>query len=161
MARKSGRRWDEWLTPEGLLRIEAWARDGLTNEEIARNMGVSTATLYNWKRDNLEILDALKRGKEVVDIQVENALFKRAIGYQFEEVVTENVKNTATGKWESVETRRIRKEQPPDVTAAIFWLKNRKPDVWRDKKDVTMDATVKNPFDGISTDEIKKLIQNG
>ena len=74
-------KYEYWLSPDGLLRLEAYARDGLTDEQIAHNMGISPATLYNYKRDHLEILEALKKGKEVVDIEVENALLKRALGY--------------------------------------------------------------------------------
>ena len=68
----------EWLTPEGLLKIEGWARDGLTDEQISRNMGIGTTTLYRWKDEFEEIRETLKRGKEVVDREVENALLKRA-----------------------------------------------------------------------------------
>lgn len=55
-------KYQKWLEPEGLLLIEGWARDGLTDEQIAKNMGISIATLYNWKNQNLEILEDLKRG---------------------------------------------------------------------------------------------------
>lgn len=64
------------MTEEGLLQLEAWARDGLTEEQIAHNMGIAYSTLKYWKNDHLAILAALKKGKEVVDIQVENALLK-------------------------------------------------------------------------------------
>ncbi|WP_373241554.1 hypothetical protein [Mediterraneibacter gnavus] len=96
-------KYEEWLEPEGLLRIEGWARDGLTEEQIAHNMGISAKTLYNWKEKHLQLLQSLKRGKEVVDRQVENALFENAIN--------------------------------GNTTAQIFWLKNRKPDKWRDKQE--------------------------
>ena len=120
-------KYTDWLTPEGLLKIEGWARDGLTDEQISRNMGIGTTTLYRWKDEFEEIRESLKRGKEVVDRQVENALLKRALGYEYEEVKE---------KFEDgVITERIvtKKEVVPDTTAQIFWLKNRKPDKWRDK----------------------------
>ena len=116
-------KYEYWLTPEGLIKLEGWARDGLTDEQIAKNMKISPATLYNWKKDHLEILESLKKGKEVVDYEVENALLKRALGYTIKE-------ETLTKDGELVE---VEKEVPGDVTAQIFWLKNRKPDVWRDK----------------------------
>ncbi|WP_343844514.1 helix-turn-helix domain-containing protein, partial [Faecalicatena contorta] len=75
-------KYQEWLTPEGLLKIEGWARDGLTDEQIATNIGISRDTLYRWKNEYSDISDTLKRGKEVVDRQVENALLKRALGYE-------------------------------------------------------------------------------
>src|SRR5690625_7906107 len=85
--RKAGRRgkYEEWLTKEGLLKIEGWARDGLTDEQIAKNMGISRSTLNEWKNKYSDILDTLKKGKEVVDLQVENALLKRALGYKYDE----------------------------------------------------------------------------
>ena len=116
-------KYEYWLTPEGLIKLEGWARDGLTDEQIAKNMKISPATLYNWKKDHLEILESLKKGKEVVDYEVENALLKRALGYTIKEE-----KLTKDGELVEVE-----KEVPGDVTAQIFWLKNRQPDKWRDK----------------------------
>ena len=73
-------KYQDWIEPEGLFKIEGWARDGLTDEQIALNIGINPATLYDWKKKYDEISKALKRGKEVVDRQVENALLKRALG---------------------------------------------------------------------------------
>ena len=81
--------YKEWLTEENLLRLEAWRRDGLTYAEIAHNIGVTEKTLYEWVSKYSEIGEALKKGKEVADILVENALFKRALGYSYEEEITE------------------------------------------------------------------------
>lgn len=69
-------KWNE--VKEKLVLIEAWARDGLIEEQIAKNLGISVATLSNYKNEHLEFLEALKRGKEVVDVEVENSLLKRA-----------------------------------------------------------------------------------
>ena len=121
-------KYQEWLQAENLILIEGWARDGLTDEQIAHNMGIHVSTLYTWKSRYDEISEALKKGKEVVDRLVENALLKRALGYEYEEV---------REKFEmGVCTERIvtKKEVIPDTTAQIFWLKNRKPDEWRDKR---------------------------
>lgn len=96
-------KYQEWLEPEGLLKIEGWARDGLTDEQIAQNMGINPTTLYEWKKKYPEISKSLKRSKDVADRQVENALFENAIS--------------------------------GNITAQIFWLKNRKPDKWRDKQE--------------------------
>ena len=120
-------KYQEWLTKEGLLRLQGWARDGLTDEQMATNMGISAATLYNWKRDHLEIFEALKDGKDVADRQVENALFKSALGYTFDEV-TKELKDD-----ELVVTKVVHKEVQPNTTAQIFWLKNRKRVEWRDR----------------------------
>ena len=117
-------KYDDWLTEEGLLKIEGWARDGLTDEQIAHNMGISVKTLYNWKNKHLPILHALKKGKEVVDRMVENALLKSALGYEYEE----------DGLTKDGKVVPMRKLQHPNTTAMIFWLKNRKPEQWRDKQ---------------------------
>lgn len=159
-------KFDKWLSPDGLLKLEAWARDGLTDEQIASNMGIRRQTLYDWMKRFPNISDTLKRGKEVVDIQVENALLKRALGYSYKEVTKELFKDKATGEEELKVTKEVIKEVSPDTTAQIFWLKNRKPAEWRDKKDIEAaisgEATVKNKIDlsTLSTDEIRRLLKD-
>lgn len=123
-------KYQDWLTVEGLLQLEAWARDGLTDEQIAHNIGITRETLYQWKQKYPDIPYTLKRGKEVVDIQVENALLKRALGYEYDEIKEEL---DESGKL--VKKTTTRKLVIPDTTAQIFWLKNRKPNEWRDKRD--------------------------
>ena len=76
-------KYEYWITPEGLLKIEGWARDGLTDEQIAENIGISRSTLNMWKNRYSDISDTLKRGKDVIDLQVENALLRRALGYEY------------------------------------------------------------------------------
>lgn len=73
------------------MKIEGWARDGLTDEQIAQNIGINRDTLYTWKKKYADISDALKRGKQIVDLQVENALLKRALGYEYKEKKYEQV----------------------------------------------------------------------
>lgn len=124
-------KYQQWLEPEGLTLLEGWARDGLTDEQLSKNMGIGTTTLYRWKEEYREIREALKRGKEVVDIQVENALLKRALGYEYTEETRELVKDKETGEYSLSVTKIVTKEVAPDVTAQIFWLKNRKPKKWR------------------------------
>ena len=162
-------KYTEWLTNEGLLKIEGWARDGLTDEQIAINIGIKRPTLYDWKKKYSDISDALKRGKEIVDRQVENALFKSATGYEYtertakvvdrdEEVIeaerreyenrykldnpeatNQQIKDAAV---KAVPTRErivfleVDKQVAPNPTSAIFWLKNRKPEKWRDKQEI-------------------------
>lgn len=125
----------EWLTDDGLMIIRAWARDGLTDEQIASNCGITPSTLYEWKKRFPEFSEALKRGKEPVDIEVENALLKRALGYSYTEVTKERVANPETGEISVTVTKEVIKEVAPDVGAQAFWLKNRRPDVWRDRKE--------------------------
>lgn len=124
-------KYQEWLEEDNLIKIEAWARDGLTDEQISKNMGVAYSTLRVWRDKYPPISAALKRGKEVVDIEVENKLLKRALGYDYDEVKT--VQKMVDGK-KYVEKTIITRHVVPDTTAQIFWLKNRKPDVWMDRK---------------------------
>jgi hypothetical protein len=132
-------KWPE--VKEKLIQVEAWCRDGLIEADIAKKLGISVATLENYKRDHLEFLEALKRGKEVIDIQVENSLLKRAMGYTYEEVTRENVMDGETGKYVLKVTKVVKKEVQPDTTAQIFWLKNRKPVEWRDKHEQEIEIT--------------------
>ncbi len=240
-------KYEYWLTPEGLLKLEGWARDGLTDEQIAQNVGISRSTLNEWKIKYSDISDTLKRGKEVIDRKVENALLKRALGYKYTEVTRERIIDTGQKKrhggeseltekeWEFavkyfnnrccycgeyiskptkdhikplddggalsrdnvipcckncnsskkdnemmswyqkqpfydksraakifdyinfvlslgdllneetgelVVTKEVTKEVVPDTTAQIFWLKNRKPEQWRDKQDVQISKSI-------------------
>lgn len=110
-------KYEKWLKEENLLLLEGWARDGLTDEQIAKNMGISVKTLFNWKTRYLPILQALKKGKEVVDYEVENALLSSAL--------------------------------EGNTTAQIFWLKNRRPDKWRDKQKEETDKSALDKLDNI------------
>lgn len=119
-----------------LIEIEAWKRDGLTNEQIMKNLGIGRDSFYRYKDKYSEFSDTLKKGKEVADIEVENALFKRAIGYKYKEVIKE-VKEIDGKK--STYIKEVIKEMPGDVAAQIFWLKNRKPSKWKDKQDIDIE----------------------
>lgn len=104
-------KYEYWRTTDGLILLQGWARDGLKDEQIAHNCGITVKTLYEWKNRYGDICDALKKGKEIVDYEVENALLKRA--------------------------------KQGDVTAQIFWLKNRRPEKWRDKVHFTDETSLK------------------
>ena len=145
-------KYKEWLEPEALLLVEAWARDGLTDEQIANNMGISTSTFYEWKKEYLEFSETLKKGKEVVDVQVENALLKRALGYTYQETTNEYDKDGVLKV-----SKVVVKEITPDTTAQIFWLKNRRPDIWRDKQSIEHSGQINNPFADLTTEELRKL----
>jgi hypothetical protein len=123
-------KYKKWLEPENLLKLEAWARDGLINEQIAKNMGITRETLRVWSNTFPAISDAIKKGKEVVDIEVENAMVKRALGYEIEEIKTVIEQEPNGSKKTRIE--KVKKHVAPDVTAQIFWLKNRRRDRWMD-----------------------------
>nr|DAV18236.1 MAG TPA: terminase small subunit [Caudoviricetes sp.] len=234
-------KYTEWLTKEGLIRVQGWARDGLSDEQIAKNIGISRSTLNDWKKRFPDISDTLKKGKDVADREVENALFKRAVGFSYTEETKELIADTGQKKRHSgvqdlteeqwgisqayfdyrcaycgrsadltkdhldplknegkltftnvvpacqscnsskrdhqwlawyqkqkfyskekakriteyinftfllpqkndkdsrhklVTTKKVTKHVAPDTGAAAFWLKNRKPNVWRDKQEV-------------------------
>lgn len=131
-----------------LILIQGMARDGLTQQQIADNLGINVDTLIEYKKKYTDFSEALKKGKEVVDIEVENALLKRALGYKYDEVTYEN----------GVETKRVTKEVQPDTTAQIFWLKNRKPNNWKDRVETDEDKeAVANASQVIA--KIKKVAQ--
>ncbi|WP_297134059.1 hypothetical protein [Terrisporobacter sp.] len=138
------------LTEPKLILIEGWARDGLTDEQIYNNLGISKDSFYKYKKQYSDFSDSLKRGKEIVDYEVENALLKRALGYEYDEITYEN----------GEEVKRVTKQVAPDTTAQIFWLKNRKADKWRDKKDVEHSGEINNPYANLTTEDLKKLIQD-
>lgn len=120
-------KYQRWLEPDGLLLLEGWARDGLTDEQIAHNMGINVKTLWTWKKNYDPICSAIKKGKAPVDIEVENALLKRALGYEYTE---ERIEISDKDGKKVVQTL---KHVPPDVGAIVYWLKNRKREYWRDK----------------------------
>lgn len=111
--------------------LEGFARDGLTDELICKKIGIGARTFYEWMERFPQMAQAIKKGKAPVDIKVENALLKRALGYEYEETITE-VEELAGGH-QKKHIRKVLKHCPPDTTAQIFWLKNRRPDRWRDK----------------------------
>lgn len=121
-------KYREWLEQDSLLIIEGWARQGLTDEQIAKNMGIRKSTFYDWLKKFPEISNALKKGKAPVDFEVENALLKRALGFEYEE--TETIIEEVDGK-QRKRIKKIKKVALPETSAAIFWLKNRKPEQWR------------------------------
>lgn len=130
-------KYAEWRTPDGLLRLEGFARDGLSDEQIAKKMGIGVSTYYEWQNRFQDIAEAIKKGKAPVDIQVENALLKRALGYTYTEVTEEYSRPPRPGeKLPPKSVKRVVKEMPPDVAALIFWLKNRRPQYWKDKPEV-------------------------
>lgn len=112
--------------------VEGWKRDGLTDEQIAHNLGVSKHSLIKWKKEKPDFSDAIKKGKEVSDYELENALHKRATGYYYKE-------ETVTNKGDVVQ---IEKYEHANPTSLIFALKNRLPAKYRDK--VEQEVTQRN-----------------
>lgn len=128
-------KFQEWLTDDGLLQIEGWARDGLTDDQIAQNMGISHVTFYDWLKKFPNISNVIKKGRKPLDLLVENALLKSALGYDVEEETWERKFDRTTGQYIMICTKKTKKHIPPSNTAQIFWLKNRKPNEWKDRTD--------------------------
>lgn len=99
---------------------------GSTDDEIADFFGVATRTIYRWRNTHPEFCQALKLGKQEADANVADRLYQRAMGFEHDAEEIKIVKN-------KIERLKVRKIYPPDTTAAIFWLKNRQKDKWRDK----------------------------
>ena len=143
--------YHEWMTEENLIRLTGWARN-LTDADIAANIGITPKTLVEWKKKYPKIREALREGREVVDTKVENALLRAALGYEYTEYIIDT-----DGK-----KKAVKKQMPPNTTAMIFWLKNRKYKEWRDKREYTVEGDIKtnNPFENLTTEELRKLIES-
>ncbi|AUI74632.1 helix-turn-helix domain-containing protein [Lactobacillus helveticus] len=159
-------KYKKWLEPDNLTKLEGWARDGLKDTQIADNMGINVSTLYTWKNRYSEINETLKKGKEVVDYEIENSListmkkhtltttqykmvkkdeFKLKAEreefmniYKFDHPeASKNEILIATAKgvevYEKIPIIRTVTEVDPNISAMIFWLKARRPDVFRDQ----------------------------
>ncbi|MEK8128365.1 transposase [Paenibacillus filicis] len=150
--------------------VESWARDGLTLDQISHNLGIALSTFCDYKNQYSELSEALKNGKDDIDILVENALLKRAVGYEYEEVTKEPLYGPGGKMFRNDDgtpmiavTKIVKKQVAPDTTAQIFWLKNRKPGAWRDKQDIehsgTMTQEVKHDLRKLDKKELAALEQ--
>ena len=123
----------EWLEEDNLMLLECWARDGYTFQDVANRIGIAASTLRMWRMQYPDIDNALKKGREIIDYKVENALLKSALGYH-----TKEVKVTTTIRFgKTVETIKevTDKEQAPNVSAIQCWLYNRLPNKWKKNRD--------------------------
>lgn len=138
-ANKGGRppQYAQWLEPDKLKLLEQWASDGLSIAEIAKcKIGISERTFYQWQSDHYQIAQAIKKGRTFCVLEVENALYKAAVGYEDEEIITE----TITTKAGTITKRRVQKRfVPPNIAAVIFYLKNRAPKSWRPDSKLTIE----------------------
>lgn len=135
---------------EFVEQAEKLCRLGATDMEIADFLKIDVRTLYRWKSENERFCQALKTGKELADERVERSLFARANGYEHDEVDIRVVNG------EIVQTP-IRKYYPPDTTAGIFWLKNRRPQQWREMKAVELTGEGGGAIQIIATSADEKL----
>lgn len=127
-----------WLKDENLAKVTKWAKEGLFDCQIADKMGISKQTFYDWIKKYPEFFDAIKKGKEIADKEIVNALYKRALGYSYKEVKEEYAVNADGADNEGKPAKEITviyKSEPPNTAALIYWLNNRRPDEWSNKQE--------------------------
>lgn len=158
--------YKKWLEPDNLIKLRSWARDGLTNEQIAKKIGVKRQTFQRWLSTYSDMSDALKKGKEIVDAEIEDSLIsimkkhtvtttqykmvkKDAFNLKAERSKFANIYKldhpNATKEevgiavaehvdvYEKIPISKTVTEVDPNASAIIFWLKNRRPDIYRDQ----------------------------
>lgn len=144
MSKNIYEQWKESGELENILILVAkWRRDGAEINEIADKLGISRTTVFKYQNDYADFANALKKGKEIVDSEVENSLIKECIGYTYEETITTTtaVVDKETGQitsLERIETRKTTKYARPSATAIAYYLNNRLPNKWKNK--VVVDA---------------------
>lgn len=136
--------------PEYVEMAERLAQLGLTDIELAAAFDVNVRTLHRWKVDSEEFCHALRIGKEHADERIRRSLYQRAAGYEY--VEQQAIKIKLSQHEESVEIVDVERHMPPDTTAGIFWLKNRDPERWRDKREleVSVDESLANRLNSAS-----------
>lgn len=146
--------YKDWQTPEKLKKLKWWASEGLSDEQIAENIGISRQTLYTWKNKYSDIDDSIKKGREMATEQVENALFKKSTGYYVDVVEPIKVKETTFKEGKKVkEVEKIVNAVkqiyiPPETGAQVFWLKNRAKEDWKDKVVTESDGSIEVTMKG-------------
>ena len=154
----------DFKDPHNLIRIEGWARDGLDDKQIAANIGYNETYFSELKGQIPELSKALKNGRAPLELKVENTLYKKATGMTIkiqQAVKVKEVYFDEEGRRcekEHVEVVELEQEVPPDTTAGIFWLKNRKPKQWNVPSLKGDDTTVGNePAKTLTKEEAKEL----
>ena len=131
---------------------ENYALLGATDKEMADLFSVTERTLNQWKKDYPEFLQSLKKGKNIADANVASRLYNRAIGYDCKAT------KFATSEGKITDSKEYIEHYPPDTTAAIFWLKNRQPEKWRDKKEVDANVNLGDELEGLSVEHLQAII---
>ena len=136
-------KYAKWLEDDNLLLLKGWARDGLTDDEIAKKMGVSRSTFYAWCEKYSDISDTIKKAREPVDVILEDTAFERATKWKtVREVTKERQFNREKGEFEMTVTKEVEKTIPPDTTLLIFLMKARMREKYGDKQKVEISGTL-------------------
>nr|DAX83339.1 MAG TPA: terminase small subunit [Caudoviricetes sp.] len=125
---------------------------GATDKELAEFFSVSEQTLNKWKKDYPEFLESLKKGKSIADANVASRLYNRAIGYACKAT------KFAASEGKITDAKEYTEHYPPDTTAAIFWLKNRQPEKWRDKKEVDTNVNLGDELESLTDEQLQAII---
>lgn len=144
-------KYQQWLTDEGKVRLQGWARDGLSDEQLADKMGINVATLYRWKKEHCEICEALREGKEVADRRVENALYNSCFDRKITIRRPFKVKDVYYDNGKRCEKERMMYGEedvaiPANEKAIEFWLANRKPEKWSRKEKLEVSGEKGGPL---------------
>ena len=134
-----------WLKDENLAKVTKWAKDGLFDCQIAEKMGINKSTFYEWLKSYPKFSDAIKKGKEIADKEIVNALYKRALGYSYKEIREEYAVNADGVDNEGKSKKEITvtyKSEPPNTAALIYWLNNRRPDEWSNKSKLDVNGNI-------------------
>lgn len=152
MAKKEGRptKYDPALNES----VEKFCKLGATDKELADFLNVNEDTVHEWKKVHPEFSESIKKGKEIADANVADRLYQRAIGFEHDDV---ELKVVAIGNNQGSEVQeiKVRKIYPPDTTAGIFWLKNRKPKQWREKQEVEHSGEISGKHEVVFKDMSK------
>lgn len=128
-----------------------WARGllrrGATVAELAKEFEVNRSTIYEWASVHPEFSDVLREDRQLADFAVEESLYRRALGTTTTEKKT-IVTSGPDGETKPSRIEIIEREVPPDVTACIFWLKNRNPKLWRDRQDIQLNEAEQESIQG-------------
>lgn len=132
---------EQWITEDGLLLITGWRRENATYAEIAERIGIDRATFYKWRDRYPELEEALQTTRDIVNYRVENALLKRALGFQSKEIKVTLGKKVVGGEMFQVLKETTTKDVAPDVTACLAWLNNNNFDKWKRNRDKVVEVT--------------------
>ena len=131
--------YQDWISGEGLARVLEWVAEGREQKQIAKLIGINAATFYEWRKAYPDFDAAFKKGRadwfERALPEVENAAYRLATGYTYTET-TEERKELADGSYGLVVTKVVTKHQAPNPVANMYWLQNRAPDTWKDRRNV-------------------------
>lgn len=147
----------EVIVKPNLEKVKDWYRNGATEAEVAKKLGICLRSLAQYKTKYPEFLEAVSKSRDIADAEVEAALFKKAIGYE----CIESIEEEENGKKYKKE---VRKSIPPDTVACIFWLKNRRSEQWKDKRDVELSGGLKvanADVSKLSDEELRRFIDDG